>query len=93
MPAAVLDQLRVARWRRWLARPLESDHPLELYRRHRSRRVQLFLAALMMEQPAAVPGWMLRRATRTRQTSNNPLDGRVHVSDPPDEQASRENAS
>lgn len=74
IPRGVLDALPVAGWRRALTWPLRSAHPLELYRRHRSRRVQLVLAAAMLERPSSLPAWLLHRARRDRQPGANPLD-------------------
>jgi len=74
IPRRVLDSLSVAAWRLAVTWPLRSAHPLELYRHHRSRRVQLVLAAAMLEQPSSLPAWVLHRARRDRQRGANPLD-------------------
>jgi len=75
-PAGLLRQLPVARWRRLLSAPLLSNHPLELYRGSGKRRVQLYLAAVMLERPAELPGWLLHRRRRDVSTGDNPLDAR-----------------
>jgi hypothetical protein len=75
IPAHLLDELPVAAWRRLAMRPLCSDHPLELYRDTGRRRVQLYLAAMTLERPTMLPGWLLHRAVRDRQPGENPLDG------------------
>jgi len=74
IPERVAARLPVSRWRWALTRPLRSNHPLELFRHTRNRRVQLYLAAVMLERPATLPGWLLHRATRDRRQSENPLD-------------------
>ena len=74
IPAEVAEQLPVAGWRRALTLPLRSGHPLDLFRNTRRRWVQLYLATVLLERPSMVPGWMLHRATRDRQTGSNPLD-------------------
>jgi hypothetical protein len=74
IPDEILELLPVAGWRKALTWPLRSDHPLELYRNTGSRRVQLYLAAIMMERPAMLPGWLLHRQRRDRRPSDNPLD-------------------
>jgi len=68
-----------ARWRRALASPLRSNHPLDLFRRTRNRRIQLYLAAILLENPLDLPGWLAHRATRDRRPDLGPLadrDGR-----------------
>lgn len=74
IPDAALAALPVAAWRLALASWLRSSHPLELYRNTRSRNVQLYLAAVMMERPTRLPGWLLRRRTRDRRPGGNPLE-------------------
>jgi len=77
-PALIHDDamsvLPVARWRRALTWPLRSSHPLELYRSTRRRRVQLFLAAAMIERPTRLPAWLLHRVSRDASTSDHPLE-------------------
>jgi hypothetical protein len=76
IPSHAIRALPVAGWRRALARPLRSDHPLELYRGTRRRRVQLYLAALFLERPSMLPRWMVHRSVRDRRAGTNPLDPR-----------------
>jgi len=74
IPEAVVEALPVAAWRRALTRPLESDHPLDLFRRTRNRCVQLYLAAVMLERPSLLPRWLVHRTLRDLRPSENPLD-------------------
>jgi hypothetical protein len=73
-PSRALDALPLAAWRRLLTAPLASAHPLELFRGTAGRLVQLYLAAVMLEHPAELPGWLLHRVLRDRQRGSNPLD-------------------
>jgi len=75
IPDRILELLPVPGWRRALTSPLLSSHPLELYRNTRSRRVQLYLAAVMLERPTRLPGWLVHRALRDRTGGANPLEG------------------
>ncbi len=74
IPDHVVRMLRLAPWRRALTWPLRSSHPLELYRNTRNRRVQLYLAGVMLERPASLPAWVLHRSSRDQQPGKNPLD-------------------
>jgi len=74
IPRRALEALPVAAWRRALVRPLRSNHPLELFRGTRNRKVQLYLAAVMLDDPARLPGWLRHRARRDQLPSDNPLD-------------------
>lgn len=74
IPRGALSALPVAAWRRGLVRPLRSNHPLELFKGTRNRKVQLYLAAVMLDDPARLPGWLRHRARRDRRPSDNPLD-------------------
>jgi hypothetical protein len=74
IPDAATHALPFAAWRRLLALPLRSTHPLELFRGTRNRRIQLFLAALMLENPARLPAWLRHRAERDNRPSDHPLD-------------------
>jgi hypothetical protein len=74
IPDAILEQLPVSSWRKALTWPLRSDHPLELFRNTGNRRVQLYLAAVMLEEPAKLPAWLLHRMRRDTRPSDNPLD-------------------
>jgi hypothetical protein len=76
IPDAVMEELAVPAWRRALTAPLASGHPLDLFRNTRSRRVQLYLAAVMLEDPASLPRWLIHRAVRDRRPGDNPLDSR-----------------
>jgi hypothetical protein len=72
---AACGALPAAWWRRALTWPLRSAHPLELFRFTRDRRVQLFLAAAMLERPTRLPAWLLHRASRDEFPSDHPLEG------------------
>ena len=61
-------------WRRVALSPLLSSHPLELYRNTDNRKIQLVLAALMLERFHTLPAWLLHRVRRTGQAGDNPLD-------------------
>jgi hypothetical protein len=74
IPEEPLRGLPLACWRRVLALPLRSRHPQELYRGTRKRAVQLYLAALLLEEPHRLPAWLLHRRRRDRRRSDNPLD-------------------
>jgi hypothetical protein len=74
VPGEVLADLPFAGWRGALTLPLRSAHPLELYRGTRNRAVQLYLAAVMLERPSQLPGWLRHRAVRDTRPSDNPLD-------------------
>jgi len=74
IPDAMLEALPVSIWRKALTWPLRSDHPLELFRNTSNRRVQLYLAAVMLEKPAKLPAWLLHRMRRDTRPSDNPLD-------------------
>ncbi len=75
IPRAASRALPVAAWRALLTAPLRSGHPLELFRGTRQRRVQLYLAAVMLENPSRLPAWLRHRALRDRRASDHPLDG------------------
>ncbi len=77
IPARVLEMLPVSAWRRALTWPLRSAHPLELFRNTSRRRVQLYLAAVMLENPAMLPGWMWHRRVRDSRPGANPLDKEI----------------
>ncbi len=74
IPAEVRRELPVAVSRRPFLAPLRSAHPLELYRGTRRRRVQLYLAAVLLERWSMLPGWLLHRRRRGAQPGDNPLD-------------------
>jgi hypothetical protein len=74
IPAEALRELPLALWRRAFTAPLRSSHPLELFRFTDRRSVQLYLAAVMLEQPTELPGWLVYRVRRDRRTGENPLD-------------------
>ena len=74
IPESVVEALPTAAWRRALTRPLESDHPLDLFRGTRNRRVQLYLAAVLLERPSLLPRWLVHRTRRDQRPSENPLD-------------------
>jgi hypothetical protein len=62
VPAEALAAVPVAAWRRSLASPLRSSHPLDLFRGTRRRPVQLYLGTILVENPAELPAALLRRA-------------------------------
>jgi hypothetical protein len=66
LPEVSFRTFPVAMWRRMLTRPLESSHPLDLFRNTRKRKVQLYLAAVMIEKPSRLPAYLLHRARRDR---------------------------
>jgi hypothetical protein len=66
VPETIRGELPVALWRRALTRPLLSDHPLDLFRGVQDRRVRHYLAAVLLERPALLPRWLVRRALRER---------------------------
>jgi hypothetical protein len=73
-PGRIGEQARralpVAWWRRALTLPLRSSHPLDLFRGTRRRKVQLYLAAALMERPKDLPRYLFHRQVRdTRQGS------------------------
>ena len=74
VPDFVLRRFRVARWRRFLLSPLRSHHPLDLFRGTRRRKVQLYLAAVLYEQPSSLPRWLIHRSVRDERRGPNPLD-------------------
>jgi hypothetical protein len=74
IPEEALRGLPLSAWRRALALPLRSAHPLELYRGARRRPVQLYLAAVLLEKPHRLPAWLLHRRRRDRRRGDNPLD-------------------
>ncbi len=74
IPASATSGLRVAGWRRLLLRPLRSAHPLDLFRHTRRRWAQLYIAAVLLEQPTRMAGWLAHRALRDRRPGANPLD-------------------
>lgn len=74
IPDSMLRALPVAAWRRLLALPLRSPHPLDLYRATRRRPVQLYLAAVALERPSLMPRWLAHRALRDRHPTDHPLD-------------------
>ncbi len=74
IPGAVRRALPLPLSRRPFVAPLRSSHPLELWRGTRRRKVQLYLAAILLERWSALPGWVLHRARRDAQQTDNPLD-------------------
>lgn len=64
IPDEALRAVPVSGWRRAVAAPLRSRHPLELFRLTRRRATQLFVAAVLLERPWELPGYLLHRATR-----------------------------
>jgi hypothetical protein len=74
IPEEILELLPLPAWRKVLTWPLRSNHPLELFRNTGKRSVQLYLAAVMLEQPGKLPAWLLHRRRRDSLPSENPLD-------------------
>lgn len=74
IPARVLEALPLGGWRRALLAPLWSSHPLDLFRGSRDRRVQLYLASVLLERPSLLPRWLKHRVTRDSRAGENPLD-------------------
>ncbi len=73
-PAEALSRLPVAAWRRALLAPLRSRHPLELFRGTRRRAVQLYLAAVLLEHPQDLPGYLRHRARRDSLRGAGPVE-------------------
>jgi len=77
-PALIPEKIRRALplplSRRPFLAPLRSNHPLELLRGTRRRRVQLYLAAVLLESWSALPGWVIHRRRRDDKPSDHPLD-------------------
>lgn len=67
VPREATEAIPAAAWRRALAAPLRSGHPLDYYRGTRARWAQLYLAAAALERPSELPGYLLHRATRDRE--------------------------
>jgi len=74
IPAGAREALPLPFLRRPLLAPLRSSHPLELFRGARRRRVQLYLAAVLLEDLRMLPGWWAHRRRRDDEVSDNPLD-------------------
>ena len=74
VPATLLEALPLPWSRRPFLAPFRSNHPLELLRGTRRRKMQLYLAAVLLENWAQLPGWMLHRSRRDSEISDNPLD-------------------
>ena len=68
IPPQATRALPTAAWRRAVTFPLRSPHPLDLFRGTRNRKVQLYLAAAMIDRPRDLPRYLLHRATRDRRT-------------------------
>ena len=74
VPSEALRLLPVPAWRRAVTLPLRSGHPLDRYRWTRARRVQLFLAAVLLENPAELAGYLRHRAARDRDASASAVE-------------------
>jgi len=74
IPEEVRRALPLPISRRPFVAPLRSSHPLELWRGTRRRRVQLYLAAVLLERWASLPGWLIHRRRRDEKQADNPLD-------------------
>ena len=74
IPNSAIDGLAVAGWRKLATWPLRSGHPLDLFRYTRRRPVQLYLAAVLMENPSMLGRWIGHRAVRDDRPGDNPLD-------------------
>jgi hypothetical protein len=77
IPRQALRLLPMSAWRRAATWPLRSAHPLDLFRWTRSRRVQLYLAAVFLESPLDLPRYVLHRATRDRRRDVSPRGGQA----------------
>jgi hypothetical protein len=66
LPAAAFDALPAAPWRLAASLPLRSSHPLDFYRGTRRRAVQLAIAAVALERPWDLPGYLRHRSIRDR---------------------------
>jgi len=66
LPASAYDQIPAARWRLAATLPLRATHPLDFYRGTRRRFVQLAIAAVALERPWDLPGYLRHRAVRDR---------------------------
>ena len=64
LPVAAYDALPAARWRLAATLPLRATHPLDFYRGTRRRFVQLAIAAVALERPWDLPGYLRHRALR-----------------------------
>jgi len=62
VPPEGLRAVPAASWRRLLAWPLRSSHPLDLFRGTRRRPAQLYLGAILVENPMELPVALVRRA-------------------------------
>lgn len=69
-----LRRLPPAPWRRLATLPLRSAHPLDLFRASRTRAVQLWIAAALLEEPAELAGYVLHRTRRDRSPGPSPLE-------------------
>jgi len=74
IPDSILSRLPVSWWRSALTLPLRSAHPLELFRHTGRRQTQLYLAAVMLENPLHLPAYLLHRRLRDARPGENPLD-------------------
>jgi hypothetical protein len=77
IPPSAMRRFPDIRWRRYATLPLRSNHPLELYRGTRGRAVQLYLAAVALEEPRKLPGYLVRRVLRKRSGGSSPVE-RAH---------------
>ncbi len=80
-PREARKQLPAAFWRRALTWPLRSTHPLDWFRGTRTRAVQLYLAAVLLERPSHLPAYLIRRQVRdstegTSATERDASEGR-----------------
>ena len=66
VPSRARALLPTPAWRRLLALPLRSRHPLDQFRGTRRRGVQLVLAALALERARDLPGYLVHRMVRER---------------------------
>lgn len=64
LPAAAYESLPASGWRLLATVPLRAGHPLDFYRGTRRRIVQLAIAAVALERPWDLPGYLRRRALR-----------------------------
>lgn len=64
LPEAAYARIPAAPWRLAVTMPLRTSHPLDFFRGMRHRSVQLLIAAVALERPWDLPGYLRHRARR-----------------------------